>query len=119
MGWNGIWCGISASIDAGNISAGQCSSVLPFNDYVYILMLNGTLYEALNNGVSVWTGNEDASGIFPEISEEFEFSFNPEPDVPQNSMVVNANLVDPVTGECKPSETHDQITLKNNEFVAT
>lgn len=120
--WVGMSFGgaIRASIDIGNISAGQCNSVLPFDDYVYVQLLNGTvLYEALNNGVSGWTGTEDASGRFPQISKELEFSFNPDPSVPQYSRVVNANLMDPVTGEYKPLETYDQIILITNEFAAT
>lgn len=120
--WVGMSFGgaIRASIDIGNISAGQCNSVLPFDDYVYVQLLNGTvLYEALNNGVSGWTGTEDASGRFPQISKELEFSFNPDPSVPQYSRVVNANLMDPVTGEYKPLETYDKIILITNEFAAT
>eukprot|EP00890_Picochlorum_soloecismus_P006352 jgi/Picsp_1/6718/NSC_04060-R1_5 -nucleotidase domain protein len=119
--WVGMSFGgaIRASINVGNISAGQCNSVLPFNDYVYVQLMNGTvLYEALNNGASGLSGPEDASGGFPQVSEGLEFSFNPDPAVPRNSRVVNANLVDPLTGQYKPLETYDQVILINNEFTA-
>lgn len=120
--WVGMSFGgaIRASIDVGNITAEDCDSVLPFDDYVYVQLLNGTvLYAALNNGVSGWTGTEDASGRFPQISKELEFSFNPDPSVPQYSRVVNSNLRDPATGEYKPLESYDQVILITNEFAVT
>lgn len=120
--WVGMSFGgaIRASIDVGNITAQDCNLVLPFNDYLYVQLLNGTvLFEALNNGVSGWTGIEYASGRFPQISKELEFSFNPDPSVPEFSRVINANLIDPTTGKYQPLESFDQIILITNEFAAT
>ncbi|KAI8111919.1 hypothetical protein M9435_004416 [Picochlorum sp. BPE23] len=120
--WVGMSFGgaIRANIDVGNITAEDCDSVLPFDDYVYVQLLNGTvLYAALNNGVSGWTGTEVASGRFPQISKELEFSFNPDPSVPQYSRVVNSNLRDQATGEYKPLESYDRVILITNEFAAT
>lgn len=55
-------------MEAGNITSGDLTTVLPFGNFLVVKAVTGSAMQtALNSGLSGWTGDDDAEGRFPQV----------------------------------------------------
>jgi 5'-nucleotidase len=82
---------LRVSIPPGNVSYGNVLDVLPFGNFLVVKKVNASIMtEALNNGLSGWTGDSSGAGRFPQVGG-LRYSFNPQ--LPADSRLVNADLL--------------------------
>ena len=83
--------GVRASIPVGDITRGQVVTVLPFgNMLVAKLVTPQALKDALNNGLSQWTGDSNSAGRFPQVAN-IKYAFNP--TLSANARLTRASII--------------------------
>lgn len=107
--------GIRESVKVGPVTRADFSDVSPFDSSFVVQTVDApTVLAALNSGVSMWTGDDSASGQFPQIGG-MRMGFNS--SLPATSRVVNVVLL--VNGSEVPLQGYaGTILLLTNAFVA-
>jgi len=91
---------IRSGIEAGNITLGNCQSVLPFTDALEAYQINGTtMLEMIRHGVTKVSG-------LPQISEGTSYSFVTRNET-GNKELVKAFVTNELSGEQYDLQTYD------------
>lgn len=114
--------GIRVDLEAGELTLGDILTLQPFSNLISTFDISGQgLYDAIENGVSRITLNEDgqisrdgASGRFPQVSG-MRYSYDPTQEA--GSRVVSIDILNAETGEFEPIDLEATYSVTTNNFV--
>jgi 5'-nucleotidase / UDP-sugar diphosphatase len=108
--------GIRVSITAGEITRNQVVTVLPFGNTLIIKRVKASsLLEAFKNGVSGWTGDNNAAGKFFQVGGA-KYSFDPRKNA--TDRIVRVVLTNRTGGEFDLTSYSGDVIVLMNDFIA-